>query len=431
MVNTVPCRCSWSRGEIIDKKYVVERVLGEGSYGKVYSVIDIGNKQRYALKLLKLWEVHPGIREGLIARFEMEFETGRIQSDYLVHSVTHGIVEGNPYIVMEFCPGGDLANSKQEMDFSKVAMHILLGLKALHSCGKVHRDLKPENVLIKENGDYVLTDFGISGDRNKRMTKMNIFGEPKEMFGTYAYMSPEQLDPRRDATVLPTTDLFSFGVLMYQLITGQLPFGNLDVIADISPYTQKVKSGDWNRDLLKQKQGECDWLSLIEGCLMPDFRKRLQTVDDVIKMIPDVIPLQQTIRPDRTQIFQKKIVRGVLLRIMQGEEFGRTYELESLLVGNCAMLSVGRKDAIVRNSIEIKEELTSYISRMHCTLERDRRTGKWYIRDGQWDKNSTSGWKVSTNGTYVNSTVVPIDGIPFEPGDIISIGDVKLRVEAY
>ena len=186
-------RCSLSIGDNIDGRYSVTKVLGEGSFGKVYSVKDHYENQ-YALKLLKLWEVPPEIRESLIARFDMEFETARIDSDYLVHSISHGFLEGNPYIVMEFCPGGDLLNLYAEgsVDNTKVAKHVLMGLKALHNKGKVHRDLKPENVLIKSNGDFALTDFGISGDRNKRMTERNIVGKPKQIFGTYAYQSEER-----------------------------------------------------------------------------------------------------------------------------------------------------------------------------------------------------------------------------------------------
>ena len=227
-------RCSFVIGDVIDGRFQVEKILGEGSFGRVYSVRD-RQGELFALKLLKLWEVPAEIRDPLVARFDMEFETGRIDSNYLVHSISHGIMVGNPYIVMEYCPGGDLINlsSKETLDLPKVATHVLCGLKALHNCGKVHRDLKPENVLIKSNGDFALTDFGISGDRNKRMTERNLLGKPKQIFGTYAYMPPEQLNPRKDATVLPTTDIFSFGVMMFQLITGELPFGPLDSERDL------------------------------------------------------------------------------------------------------------------------------------------------------------------------------------------------------
>ena len=219
-------RCAFKTGDRIDNHYTITKSLGEGAFGMVFKVTDSHNKE-YALKVLKLWEVHPEIRQQLADRFEMEYQTGQINSPYLVHSVGHGIVKGNPYILMEFCPKGDLGQASRNTDWNLGGQQILLGLKALHRCGKVHRDLKPENVLIKADGTAALTDFGISGDRNKRMTERNILGKPQQIFGTYAYMPPEQVNPHRDATVLPTTDIFSFGVMMYQLITGDLPFGPL------------------------------------------------------------------------------------------------------------------------------------------------------------------------------------------------------------
>lgn len=422
-------RCSLSKGDIIDGRYSVTQTLGEGSFGIVYSVRDTRGHQ-YALKLLKLWEVPPEIRESLVARFDMEFETGRIESDYLVHSISHGILEGNPYIVMEFCPGGDLLNlySEGNLDTAKVATHVLMGLKALHNKGKVHRDLKPENVLIKGNGDFALTDFGISGDRNKRMTELNIIGKPKQIFGTYAYMPPEQLNPRKDATVLPTTDIFSFGVMMFQLLTGELPFGPLEGEKDLVSYLRHGKKGEWNHGLLTSTRGGREWYDLIEGCLIPDFHSRLQNVDSVLRLIPHGIRI-----PVKEQIidFQTKIIHGVLLRVMQGEEYGRIYKLDDLLHGESSILSMGRRDEGVYNDIAILEEDSSYISRKHCTLELDYDIGSWVIRDGQWDQNYTGGWKRSTNGTYVNSREVNISGVVFSPGDIISIGDTKLRVEGY
>jgi len=418
-------RCDFRTNDCIDKKYRVEKELGEGSFGKVFKVKD-SRGQVAALKLLKLWEVHPDIRQQLVDRFDMEFETGRINSHYLVHSIDHGFVEGNPYIVMEFCPGGDLLQLKNP-DWVKIGREILYGLNDLHRCGKVHRDLKPENVLIKADGSAVLTDFGISGDRNKRMTERNIMGKPTQIFGTYAYMPPEQVKPKRgDATVLPTTDIFSFGVMMYQLITNELPFGKLNNENELVIYIKNGESGNWNRALLHNRNAA--FSHVIEGCLKPDYKERLQTVDDVLRLMPE--KGYQSYKPKTNDSApQMNIINGVLLRIMQGEDYGRTYKLGEFLREGRRIITIGRHDESVKNTLSIKEEESSYISRKHCTLEYS--SGQWYIRDGQWDKIATNGWKHSLNGTYVNSTEVTHYGLAFNPGDIISIGDVKMRAEGY
>ena len=422
-------RCDFQRGNVIDGKYTVDLPLGEGTFGKVYRVRRNFDGRIFALKLLKLWAVEAVEREKLLRRFDQEYETGLIESDYLVQSQDKGRVEGNPYILMEYCPGGDLFQGVE--DLSKAASEILLGLKTLHMNGKVHRDLKPENVLIKENGRAALTDFGIAGDRNKRLTERGILGVPKEVFGTYAYMPPEQVNPRRgDATVLPTTDMFSFGVMMYQLITFQLPFGPLNNESDLYQYVTRGKSENWDREALGNTALGNQWLPLIEGCLRADFKQRIQTADMALSLLPAGArnsKVEINIPPEVPEM-----KNGLALRVMQGEEFGKIYRLDQLVkdLGR-RVLTMGRNDDDIHNLIPIKETESSYISRKHCTLEFNPVDRSWLLRDGQWDPYSYSKWKVSTNGTFLGSEDVSANGIILSIGDIISIGDVKLRVEGY
>lgn len=430
----IPCeRCDFRQGDAISERFVVEKALGEGTFGVVYRVREAGSGRVYALKLLKLWEVFSTEREKLLNRFDMEYETGQIQSNYLVHSYNKGEVGGNPYIVMEYCSGGDLicAAEARELNFPVVGSQVLYGLRDLHKCGKVHRDLKPENVLFRADGAAVLTDFGISGDQNKRLTETGIMGTPKQRFGTYGYMPPEQVNPKRgNATVLPTTDIFSFGVMMYQMLTYEMPFGKLSE-ANLMDYLHNSKTGRWDRTRLQRvAQGE-QWLEVIEGCLKPDLKNRFQSVDEVLALMP--VQGETAYRPAKEANDHSvlQIKNGVLLRIMQGEEYGKIYKLEEMLDGKCRVITIGRSDEEVHNRIPVQENETCYVSRKHCTLELDCSRGLWIIRDGQWDRTATNGWKSSLNGTYVNSSEVTTAGMPIRPGDIISIGDVKLRVEGY
>lgn len=426
-------RCDFHSGSVIDGQYSVERPLGEGTFGKVFRVVRLSDRKVFALKLLKLWAVEATEREKLLKRFDQEYETGRIDSEYLVKSFGKGSVEGNPYIVMEYCPGGDLLQGVEagNIDLSKAAIEILLGLKSLHINGKVHRDLKPENVLIKANGKFALTDFGIAGDRNKRLTERGLLGVPKEVFGTYAYMPPEQVNPRRgDATVLPTTDLFSFGVMMFQLLTCELPFGNLNNESDLYQYVMRGKAENWSRDLLKNSPSGESWMPLIESCLRADFNLRIQTADLALTLVPQtkkVVRIETELPPSIPQV-----KTGIALRVMQGEEFGRVYKLTEIQKHTGKrILTMGRNDDNIHNILPIKECESSYISRKHCTLEYNPANNTWLIRDGQWDANNYSKWKASTNGTFVGSKEVSMNGVIVNFGDIISIGDVKLRVEGY
>lgn len=423
----VPERCDFCSGETFDGNFSIESRLGEGTFGSVYKVKD-RQGTNYAVKLLKLWAVSPEDCRKLRERFTMEFETGRIKSDYLVHSYSCGEIKGNPYILMEFCPNGDLKSYSEHnvVDYIRVGRQVLYGLSDLHLCGKVHRDLKPENVLLRADHTAVLTDFGISGDQNKRMTERGFMGKPQQIFGTYPYMPPEQVNPPRggQATVLPTTDIFSFGVMMYELMVGKLPFGELNANT-LPQYLYNGKNGIWDRTALDSVQNSEIWKPIIEGCLKPDFKQRIQTADSIIKMLPESKGEEEKAVEGNSSILSAP--NGYLLRVMQGEEYGKIYHLDDLL-GNRSLITMGRNDTDTVNTIPIKEAQSRYISRHHCTLEKDRTTGCWYIRDGQW---TAGAWKESLNGTYVNSSEVDKNGMQFYPRDIISIGDVKLRVEGY
>lgn len=412
-------------GDVVAGKYHVIRTLGEGSFGKVYQVSDRKSNDMYALKILKMWDIPAHLHDKLRARFEMEYQTGCIDSPYVVHAYEYGSVNNNPYILMEYCPNGDLTRLSPDTDWNKIALQVLYGLKALHEEGKVHRDLKPENVLLKKDGTAALTDFGICGDRHRRMTVMGSDGKPMQKFGTYAFMPPEQLDPEKnEATVLPTTDIFSFGVMLFFLLVGELPFGALNTQNDLAMYIRRVKEGNWNSYAV----AKTPFFEAISGCLVPNYRNRLQTVDDVIRLLPNHEDITQTtgVIPNNDETFA---VQGYLLRIMQGEECGRTYDITSMLQ-KMKFLTVGRLDKFINNDIAIKEDCSSYISRQHCTILKES-DGSYKIQDGQRDWSASNGWRRSTNGTYVNSSEASDKGFYLKVGDIITIGDVTMRFEAY
>lgn len=423
-------RCDFQPGQLVNGRYVIRKILGEGSFGVVY-LVSTPNGEKLALKLLRLWDVTSEIRQTLIGRFEVEFKTGQIPSENLVHSLDYGHVGGNPYIVMEYCPGGDLEPllGKRDPRTARICMDILKGLQALHTNGIVHRDLKPENVLFKANSMAALTDFGIAGDRTHRLTQINWLGRPNQMFGTYAYMPPEQVDRMRGgATVKFTTDIFSFGVLAYQLLTGNLPFGQLESHNDLAKYQYNGKKGLWDRNLLTYLPNGLQWVRVIEGCLVANYKNRLQTVDEVMQLIPFKDNSNGSVVSTRHSLIPQPYPQntsGSRLRVMMGEESGRVYNLTPPQQNTPIRHTIGRQKD---NTICIKSDFSDYISRHHSTLERD--SGEWKIIDGQWN-NHTQRWTESTNGTFVNSHPVTQKGYYLQAGDIISMGDVTLRYEKY
>lgn len=454
----VPERCDFRVGDVIRGPnsvfYQIEKELGEGTFGIVYKVRDNERRTR-ALKLLKLWTVPSDVYKGLRDRFIMEFETGKITSEHLAHSYAYGDVKHNPFFVMEYCPNGDLRNyvKHHKVDFVKIGVDVLSGLRDLHNEGKVHRDLKPENVLLRENCSAVLTDFGIAGDQNKRMTERGIIGKPKQLFGTYPYMPPEQVNPPRGgkATVLPTTDIFSFGVMMYEMMVGKLPFGQLDKDEQLYCYLDNGKKGIWDRDALKKVDGSRRWMPVIERCLDPDYKTRISSATEVIGMLSwSGHASASELNPSLSRSFMT-VKEGLLLRVMQGCEYGKVFQLNDYISNRHQIVTLGRADIGVHNDIGLRDD-DFFVSRCHCTFEFDARRGQWIVRDGQWRKrcpislqkgtcagclvrcspmNKVGEWRSSMNGTYLNSSEVGSFGMVMNPGDIITIGDVKLRVEGY
>lgn len=214
-------------------RYRIVRPLGEGGMGAVFEVERQTDGQRLALKVMT---GDASVREA--ARFAREAEIGaRLRHAHLVSIVDIGITDGGaPFLAMELVTGGSLEAHRARFGESAWALPILRhaasGLVALHEAGVVHRDLKPANVLLDETGVAKLGDFGIArfgsriGALDPDAPTMSGYASPLTgtgaWIGTPAYMAPETARSPRD--VGPAADVFSFGVLAYELLTREAPF---------------------------------------------------------------------------------------------------------------------------------------------------------------------------------------------------------------
>lgn len=420
--------CDFRIHDIIDGKYRVERVLGQNTTDCKFKVVD-SQGQEYILKLLKLWQMEPRMQQLMSVRSESEINSCCIKSNYLIQIVQRGVVNGNPYFLTKFCQSTDLTHwiGNPRIDKIRVLKQMLYGLRDLHKQGKVHCNLTPENVLITTKGNALLTNYIILGDRGKALVGQQ---RPHQVNKTFAYIAPEHYRQEKCATMLPVIDIFAFGVIAYQLITNELPFGRLNTEADWMNYQSRALNGEWKKGVLTRGEENEKWPKLFDACFRPSSQERVQTVDEILALLPDTMDIYEPIATMRSD-FQKTVISGMLLRVMQGDEYGTIYRLNELINGPRRILTVGREDSSTFNVMSIKEATSTYISRRHCTIELDDETGTWYIRDGQWDKEATGKWVCSLNGTFVHSQEVTDAGMKIVPGDIISIGDVKLRVEGY
>ncbi len=411
--------------------YRIRKELGEGGFGSVYRVED--GSLSYAMKLTKMWTFMPHERLEFAKRFRQEFDYGsRLRSRYLVRSHDFDTLEGNPFLVMDLCEGGNLRDwvgrGIDSPTLDRLAHGILSGLRDLHGEGIIHRDIKPENVLFDEIETPKLADFGISASVKKRHTMANFMGHAKEVFATGTYSPPEQIDPKRAMKVMgPGNDIYAFGAMMYELITrGHLPFGPFeDFLADMEGYEAKKAAERWDSESLQAHAPDPKWVRIIGQCIRQDPEERYRSVDEVLTDLGWDATREAggpPVRPDSVW----------RLRVQNGEEIGREYHISNLSRNLArSLLSLGwfNEEDPFANDLGIAEHFTKYISSFHATLEFDSAGGHWVIRDGQFrTKDGRPGWYPSTNGTLVNGRRVGPQGEVLRPNDIIAIGDTTLKV---
>jgi eukaryotic-like serine/threonine-protein kinase len=217
-------------GQIVDGKYRIVRVLGSGGMGAVYEGENARIHRKVAIKVL-----HAGVaaKVDVVERFEREAQAaGRIGSEHIVEVLDLGsLPSGERYMVMEFLEGeslGDRIKKRKRLEpreLAPIAHQLLEGLAAAHDAKIIHRDLKPDNVfLLTSKGgqrDFVkVLDFGVSKFSALESDSLSMT-KTGAVMGTPYYMSPEQA---RGAKIDPRSDLYSVGVVLYQAVTGRVPF---------------------------------------------------------------------------------------------------------------------------------------------------------------------------------------------------------------
>ncbi|VBA40496.1 Serine/threonine-protein kinase PknL [Mycobacterium innocens] len=205
---------------LLDGRYLVQAKIASGGTSTVYRGLDVRLDRPVALKVM---DSRYAGDEQFLTRFQLEARTvARLKNPGLVAVYDQGLDARHPFLVMELVEGGTLRELLVERGpmpphaVVAVLRPVLGGLAAAHRAGLVHRDVKPENVLISDDGEVKIADFGLV-----RAVAAAGITSASVILGTAAYLSPEQV---RDGQAGPRSDVYSAGILTYELLTGHTPF---------------------------------------------------------------------------------------------------------------------------------------------------------------------------------------------------------------
>ncbi|MCO6509832.1 MAG: protein kinase [Aridibacter famidurans] len=277
-------------GQVLAGRYRIISLVGKGGMGEVYKAEDLELDQTVALKFLP---EEFSSNENLLKRFRGEVRTARQVSHPNVCRVFDiGEVEGVYYISMEFIEGDDLSMLLKRIGrlpsdkAVEISRQICLGLNAIHRAGILHRDLKPSNIIIDSNGEARITDFGIAG------VEADVQGAEARV-GTPAYMSPEQI---RGEEVTKRSDIYSLGLLLYEIFTGKAAFegGSVKEVADKQTKLTPTTPSDIVTGIDPLAE------DVIEQCLRKDPEERPESALAVAMSLPGGDPLRVALEAGET-----------------------------------------------------------------------------------------------------------------------------------
>ena len=351
-------------GEVIDEKYKLLEELGKGGMGIVYKADQIKPVNRtVALKIIKL-----GMdTKQVLARFEVERQALAMMDHSNIAKVFDaGTTEtGRPYFVMEYVKGIPITeycdthrlNNRERLELYHEACK---GVQHAHQKGIIHRDIKASNILVAIHDNKPIPkiiDFGVAKATAQRLTERTMFTEMGQLIGTPEYMSPEQAE-MTGLDIDTRTDIYSLGVLLYELLVGALPFDSdalraagLSEIQRIIRETDPPKAstrlsslGDFKTSiaqsrstdpsaLRKQLKGDLDWIIL--KAMEKDRTRRYETVNGLAADITRHLNNEPVLArpPSATYKLQKMISRHKI-------GFGFTIALSVLIVGFAISMTV-------------------------------------------------------------------------------------------
>ena len=269
-------------GAIVDGRYKFIEKIGKGAFGTVLLMNDQVVEERLILKFL-----NPNVSsdEEMMKRFVHELRYSRMithKNVIRIYDFLH--LQGAYAISMEYFPShtlsGEIPDNKP-MDFKKAlqfSMDMATGMAVAHQAGVIHRDLKPANILVNEEGLLKIVDFGVAAAASSGDTQLTKTGY---VIGSPKYMAPEQILGKK---VNEAADIYSIGVIMYEMLTGIPPYSRGDHMSVMYQHVQgKAKTCQEINPGIPD-----DYAAVIGKSMSVDKTKRYQTMDDLMDALTDI-----------------------------------------------------------------------------------------------------------------------------------------------
>ncbi len=293
------------KGHVIDDRYEVKAKIGQGGFGAVYRAFDRNMKIDKALKVLP--EAITCDREAMESLGEEAETMVRLNHHNIVRVYDFQGKGPLKYIDMEYVDGKSLTDIKldspskklPENEVRNLADQIAIGLSYAHSKKIIHKDIKPQNILLSKNGKVKIMDFGISETVRSSMSRV----ENSSSAGTLLYMSPEQI---KGMNVGQEADIYSFGITLYELLSGKPPFN----------------TGAIEHQIINEKPANIEDVSsemnaILQKCLTKDYMKRFRSFKAVLNSLNSP-PVKETFKPEsklenKTNLIKWLVPAGVLV----------------------------------------------------------------------------------------------------------------------
>lgn len=267
--------------EIIDK-------IGEGGMGEVYRARDTQLQRTVAIKVLSAWNRTDSRSER---RFIQEAQSASALNHPNIITVHDAASEnGTHFIVMEYVQGKSLSELIPRggmglQQVLRIGIQVADALSCAHAAGIIHRDLKPSNIMLRDDGLVKVLDFGLAklvdDESSPAMKRGDALTEEGAILGTPNYMSPEQVEARR---VDARSDVFSFGIVLFEMVTGRRAFRGESPASTISAILRDQPA--WPEDRTRELPAELE--RIVDRCLRKDPERRYQSIKDVKNALEEI-----------------------------------------------------------------------------------------------------------------------------------------------